>query len=698
MTVLHTTGNPHGEIRAHEVQTHGPQRPATLTAEAACKLVVQDAARAEQFLDTKQWALGWREADVMYQSARTTQSWENGATQRANVNRFTTAKHVNALVPTVMSGMFYDTPPFVLRPDPGTHQSTVRAKSSLFACLLRRIRFKQECERGIHSQVNKGTVIFKWGWCSETKIVKKYVRKKSAARVKLPFEGERQVHTAESDEFEVREVKVTESKPFFEFRPLGTVMADPGCRYPNEIWRGKYVIDRQYLTFNDLNKLRDQPGYDIPAEEELKRIFFPPVEVAAPPSGTERMQQSNLSIHQAEGRDKQTTEDPLELPLKVDERWDGERVMTVVQDKLLIRNEEHKLGCIPFLSANWWDIENALYGIGVGRLVGADQRVEQGAMNAALDILALAVNPMSIRSRSANAPTQQIRSKLGGIVDVDGDVNKAFRWMETPRIPPEVWTIIGMSKESSESTSGADQAFVQGNIPGKGSSVTRSATGAAGVAAATATRIQGPVGRFVDNVFIPFLEHLDEMVRERMPASEIREILGDELGQQYELDFDNFYNGGVKFEVLAGAHLAAKKAMAQALPFLIQLLENPHLVDSLNKMGWMVDVKEIFAMALEISEWKNDRDLIRRMTKEELAMFEKQTSAVSQKLQADIAKLHEKQQGDQQLTDQKIEGRMAEHLLDTSIERATAYEERVTAEHEMRPFAQGEAQYSSTGG
>jgi hypothetical protein len=73
------------------------------------------------------------------------------------------------------------------------------------------------------------------------------------------------------------------------------------------------------------------------------------------------------------------------------------------------------------------------------------------------------------------------------------------------------------------------------------------------------------------------------------------------------MDLDDFMNARLKYEVLAGAHLAAKKAMAQSLPFIIQIFENPHMLDSFNSTGWTIDIKELFDMLMEMSEWKNTR-------------------------------------------------------------------------------------------
>lgn len=695
--MLATATNPHGTITQADVQLLEDKRPAQFTDQGALKLVVQDASTAEQWLEQKSWSLMWRESDILYQSPRFASAWDNSNVNRANVSRFTVAKHVNALVPTMMSGIFYDSPPFILRPRPGTTQQTCRAKTVLFSALLDDIDFKTECERAMECQTLNGTTIAKWGWVKETTIRKRYVRKNSPPRVNLPLSGEMKIATAESDEFEVEEKEVVKNRPFFEFCELGTVFVDPKWRHSNQIWKAKYVIHRQYLTFSDLDKLRQNPSYNIPSREEMTRWLFPAV-IAQSPSTLEQQQQANPTIHHAEGRDKESTADPYEQPLKVDERWDKGRVMTVIQDKIIIRNEEHELGCIPFLSANWWNIQGAGYGMGVGRLIGTDQRVEQGSMNAALDILSSAVNQQYVRSRGANVPTQQIRQRLNGIIDVDGDVDKAFKILETPKVPAEVWTAIQVSKQASESTTGADEAFQQGSIPGRGSSIVRTATGAGGVMAASASRIQGPVGRFVDNIFIPFLRKLDEMVNERMPMEEIREILSDEMPDDFVLDEEGFLNATMRYEVLAGAHLAAKKAMSQSLPLIIQIFENPHMLESLNATGWTVDLKELFDMMMEMSEWKNSRQVVRKMNKQELDAYQATKNPMAGKLGMDIQKMQAQHGFKAQEIDQKTEAQMASKLLTGAADRATGYVERVALEHALEPRALGtpDASYNTT--
>jgi hypothetical protein len=444
--------------------------------------------------------------------------------------------------------------------------------------------------------------------------------------------------------------------------------------------------------------LRENPEYNIPGDEELKAMFFAPRDATAPMSQTEREQQNNSSIHHAAGQDEQTSEDPLEYVLKVDERWDGRRCISVLQDKLLIRNSQHEFKGVPFLSANWWNINNAGFGLGVGRIVGSEQRVEQGSTNAALNILSMAVNQQYVRSRGANVPTQQIRTRLGGIIDVDGKVDEAFKILEPPRVPPEIWQVIQQAKEAAEAGSGADEAMVQGKLPSRGSSIGRTATGAGNIAAASATKIQGPVGRFVEGVFLPFLAALDDMIKEMMPIAEIRQILGEELGDDYAVDMENFMNAGLKYEVLAGAHLAAKKAMAQSLPFIIQIFENPHMLQSLNSTGWTVDVKQLFEMLMEMSEWKNSREIIRKMTKEEAASYQQEIMGAAQaKVSGELKKIDAKHQATSAEIDQTAEARLASKLAEDAVDRAHGYVERQIVEHAEQPQALGQpdAQYTT---
>ena len=680
------------KIRPDEVIPQGPTLDPKYTDDGACKLVVQDADRAAAFLDSKQWALHWRENTNLYQSPRSYRVWNDGA----SVSRFTVASICNSLVQPMQGGIFYETPPFEIRPRPGSNQQTSQAKQSLYGALLDKIDFEDTCVDALEEMTLQGTVICKGGWNVDTQVRKRFIRTKLPVAIPMPLgQPDLEVNTKESDEFRVKPVTITRSEPFFEKCELGSILIDPKWKHPNRLHKAGYLVQVSWPTFTDLDKLREQAmydendkqigGYDIPPEEELKAYFFEHDSNAEPATDIQARMQSNSGTVAALGENEVTSADPLERPIKMLERWDRTYVKTVLvvegTDKVcVIRNEEHMLGRIPFFIGNFWNIPGSGYGLGVGRLAGDDQRIEKGTIEAVLNLLAFIVNPQYVRDRGANAPTQAIRQRLGGIVDVDAPPGRpakdAFGIIDPPKVDGSLFAVLQEAGQNAQSTTGADEAFTQGSLPGKGgSSAARTATGAGGIIAANAAKISGPVGHFVRGILLPYIEMLDEMVKERMPVSEIETILGQELGDAFKLDVDNFLNSQDRFEVLAGAHLQAKKAMAQILPMLVQMLESPQLLPQLNRMGWTIDAKQLLEMMYEMTEWKNAREVIRPMTADEKAAFAASNPA-AQKAQGEAAVIDAKHQATAAEIDQKAEANLATHLTLDPMEYAERHNER----------------------
>ena len=679
-------------VYAKDVQTPArPELPARYTDAAALSIVVQDYMRSSAWLEDRRWPLNWTESDTLYQSPRSLAVFEGSSVTRSNVSRFTVAKQVNSLAPAISGAIFSDPTPFDIRPRPSTHQNTARAWKELISELLDQIQFKAEASYGIQGMVNQGTVIFKVGWETVTKVETHYKRKTAPLKQEMPFGPPLTIFTKESDEFEAVDVEVTRNRPTFEKCELGTVFVDPTWKAPNRIWKAKWVIHELYMTYDDLNNLRDNPDYDIPSEADLRAIFTEDVETPKPISSTEQSMSANTSVHHAERQDFEWSEDPLEKPMQVLEWWSEGKVRVVLQQKVVLRNGTHNLSQVPFLAANYWDIDNAGFGMGVGRIAGADQRVEQGMLNALLDILAFAVQPEYAVARGANVPTQDQRRRLGGIRMVDGnDASKAIALVAQPQVPPDAWRAIQSVVASSEGATGADQASVQGSIPGRGSSIVRTGTGAGLVGQASSTRLQSPVERFIDGVFLPFLDFVYRMVKERMPISEIRNVLAERT-VDLTVDFQDFLSQVIKFDTLAGTRLAARNKMAQALPFLMEVFSNQAIVQQLSEIGWKVNVQELVAMILEMSEWKNQRDLVVKMTPEEQQTRQQQQQAAMQ-ANSKQTLLQQKQEGDAALEDKKIAGRIAVDAVKTThqatvespLDRAASFAERTQDERGMQ--------------
>lgn len=673
---------------------------------AVLSIVVKDYNKASAWLTDRLWVLHWRESDTLYQSPRTQAQFEGSTVARSNVSRFNVATQVNSLAPAMTGAIFSEPTPFEIRPRPNVHQDSARAWKELISILLQLCDFKSEMGYGIEGMCNQGTVIFKMGWEEYTVEETHYVRKAAPERFDLPLGGDPLlVFTPESDEFEEKTKNVTKKRPVFEKCELGTVYPNPQWKNPNQMWKSGWVVQEKYLNYEDLTKLRQNPDYDIPDDDTLRNLFTDDVEQTVSIGQLTRVMSGvNAAIFHAAPSDQDFSEDPLEKPLQVLEWCDDTKVRTVLQQKVVIRNGKHKLGCLPYVSANFWNIENSGWGMGVGRIAGSDQRIDQGITNAALDIIAFAVQPETIIARGANVPTQDQRRRLGGIRLVDGaDATKAVMLVPQPQVPPDAWRALQQSQMTANNATGADQAAVQGGLPPRGSSIARSGTGAAMMQSATQGRLQAPVERIIDGVLLPFLKFVWYNVKQRMTVSEIRALLANHLTQALMVDFYDFMNADLKFDTLAGTRLAARSRMAAALPFLLEVFGNQALVSQMSSIGWKVNVLELANMVMDVSEWKNQRDLVVPMTDQEKQMMQQQQQAPQMQQAQAQAALQQQKQGDaMQLEDMKIKGRIAataikqqsQHLIESPLDRAMTFAERAADEKQM----QNSQFYGATGG
>lgn len=642
------------------------------TSLADLNLVIGAVRKSEAYITNKQWNLLWRDADLLFQSPRPLTVYENSYVLEPNVQRFTVAKVANAVVPQLYKGLFYADPPMLMRPRPGTGQEIVDAKTTLFSYLLDQCRFKTETKWGLEQMSVLGTGIWKWG-IEFKEIVTSRRTATVSALTSGPVGAQEQVQIPRDELPKVTKTTRTVPRPFFESRPLDKVLIDPKCSV-GDIRHADFVIDVRYMDFYAVNRIRqalselpeghpDLEGWTLPkTEEELRKWWMPPTDS----SGTQVLSTDQATyaegmVHHSEEINVEVTPDLLFKKLEALEYWDKGRKIVVLDRKKIIYSGKNPFNCIPFLSANWWNRSKAFYGMGLGLIVGQNQRVDQGTINAILKILSFGVNPIYLRKRDSNAPTQMIRTGLGKILTVDNDVNNAYKLLENPKVPGEVWAALSESEKATESASGADQALVQGSSSGPRSSMGRTAGGASILAGASATRLDGPLDNFIEQVFKPFLYVLDDLVRDYLSDAEIFAILGEEMGKDFEIDLQSFHDARIEYEVLAGASLAAKRTMAQSMTLLTQILENPQITESLADInGEYIDWKPILDMWMEASEWKNKNDIIKPMT-DQMKQARQQKSAVAQSqskaaitAQTNQQKFQQKQLLEQQGSDNRI--------------------------------------------
>jgi hypothetical protein len=649
--------------------TEGGLQAPVFTDDAAATIVVSNYEKAKQYLETNSWLLEWQAADILYQSP-VNDRWVRVADGRpVRISRFLVAKNTVTMAGQVHRGVWGNQKPFALQPEGETTELHLTAWTHLLWVLLKRSRAEYHFGLANDSAALYGTGVLRPGCETKTVIKKVRKRKKPETEINLPLGGAEKVPTEESDDFAIVPMEVKETWPFIEYMRLGTALFDPEWRTPNAPEESaRYVIDYEVVDFQGLQRLRELPCYkNIPDDETLKAWFLNhPQGDAAPASQTADLMTSQSSVvAHAEGEQRQMSADPFKKPYPLISMWDCEHVTTVwcVDGRyMVIRNDEHDIGDHALhYTMNWWNIPNMGYGLGIGRLNSGDQRMEQGVLNEVLKMIGMWFNTPLLTRRGLNAPTQNVIAGLGTFLAVDtapGEhVKDAVAYIDKPAIPREAWQVYQEAKEGGQDLVGANATTMQGNLGGPGSSAMRTAAGVNRVGGKADENVAGPVEQ-QGNALERFLYFLIDIVRLKMPPSEIRQILRKKYAQAIldQLDMEKFLNAEFSVNVLAGMRLMARQAIQQLIPFLLQIIQQPQALDALHQTGRTIDFAAIESLFIRMSELDGNADNIYRpMTKEELATY-KQNSPGAQKAAAQVAV--QKQRGQDKLQEVQVKGQV----------------------------------------
>jgi len=694
--------------------------------DAAASIAWDDYQKAMSWIDSSSWLLEFQYIDYLYQSPNYDRDWRTAANRPARISRFNVAKNRNTMSSQTRRAVFGDDKWFLLDPrgklaGMADAEEYLNAWTELFLILSERAGLEYQMRLFIECQALQGTAIAIPGW-EEKDVIRKSRRPKTPPdEIKLPSGGTKKIHTLKSDEWETVTETRTESWPYFEYRRLGTTLYCEKWRHPGRPdLSGWPRIDIDYVDFPELRQMRELDCYHtedkdgklvptIPDDANLIKFFLNNPRGDAEP-GTQLGQQMNANssvVFHAVGEQAQVSGNPFTKPLLKIAWWSEQRVIELLcydGRKLTIRNEEHGLGeHAAGYSATWYNIDNSGYGYGIGRLNAGDQRMSQGVLNEVLKMIAFPLNaPILYDNSSQNAPAQNIIAGLGLMLGIDtgktGDLNKAIKFMEVPEVPPEAWKIYELAMQGGEQLVGADRAMMQGQLPGPGSSIGRTATGASRLADKADETIADPV-QMIEFVLERWLQFLWRGVREVMPIKEIRDILSEKYGEKIldTIDAKEFLDAQFEIKILCGKKLAAKAAIAQLVPFLLQILAQPNIEQYQQQIGMRVNYGAIASLFLRMSELAAREDIFVPLTPEQQQFAQK----MNPNLQKVAAQSQiEQQRGKNKLADTKLKG--DQELTRTITEKAMDHvvgavplelaEARLTRNSDMATLQQGVVQ------
>ncbi len=407
------------------------------------------------------------------------------------------------------------------------------------------------------------------------------------------------------------------AQPTYEALNIRNCGFDPNCP-SHDPRKARFWFKRIPITAYDLDDMREDDTYKgIPTREELATILALKQEPATDSLGALKPNQTREL--QAQQDTLASSKDPLQQPLELIEYRTDERIVTVLQQKIVIRNEKTDEGkCV--VGCAFIDVLNSLFGFGISRLLNGEQRLQQGVLNTWVDSLALVLNPsfQAIKSTMGNGQ-QNISVSPGKVVTVDGELK--------PLVTTDVSETAERALESSSSRAfrriGAESAT---NAP---TQALRTGSGVQAFQGDITQKMSYFMDIYLDLVFIPILKGFLLQLKDNLTPEQIDDILTNETGKKYiNGDHLDLYNADVKIEIISGVKLAVRAAAAQVAPMIIQLLQNAAVQDSLEVQGRKFDYATFAEEYMELQGWDIDQLFI-PMTEDDLKRAQEKNQAMS---------------------------------------------------------------------
>ncbi len=723
MTLLPQTEDPRARLERRSFDSMGA--PASEADELA--LVTQAWIEAQEYFGQEaSYKLEYAACDLVYRSPRAYSFWEGSFVLEPNLRFFDVATQVNATIAQVMGALFAEDPPLVVMPGPNTSPESARAKGVLFGRLMKeagpwsaanadrmpglRHGFKEEFKRGVEAWALKGTFAARVYTTEEEQCVER--REPSEIAIgHAGAPGAKQPTARKIGAPKITRTYKTVKRLKFEFIDLASedcIVWNPDAK-GGDIRLAKVVIQRRMVDFYDLQALALDPRYNIPGarlpegyeldpndDEQVARdehdqeiivggslidLFFAPAETAnqkATPQAAQMQQSLRGTIHQAKP-ESAVHVNPLRNRLEILEYLDQQtgHCITVLDQKVVIRSGD---AGFFYLSANYWNLPNAMLGLGVGQIGANNQQLNQWIVNSALKVMAISLNAPHLAPDTIGQTPRVLRIGAGKVMTVTEQafVAGGMKLLDTAKVDPSVWAVLQESTKRAESATGADSLLVQGSTQGPRAGMGRTAGGSNIMAGAAQTRLDGPMDNLIQQVFLPFIAAMDWFVFHFMDDAEIKQILGEELGKSFlegdpdtgakPFDWQDFRTGKFDYDVLLSAKLAALRVLAQQLVLIFEYGMNPEMQQFLADVhGTTIDLQTIYKLLLQVAHCSPGmaNQIIRKLNPKEEARNEKR-----QQMQAQmgpggkLAQIRAQGAVDSSLQEQKTFGNLAERALD----------------------------------
>src|SRR6185437_5248076 len=591
--------------------------------EVALGIVLADIDSGIAYDQAKNFVTRMETADDLIRGYVRVRPWPNTDKARSALSVPVCMEAIEKLMPFVWLSIWGSgKDPFEVTPKGRTKAEAAKAWQSILRWAVRVSDFKEGSRLTLKSILQYGFGCGFDGWEIDEIEQRKYIRTEGgtvARDTTLP--------------------KNTIQRPTYENANLRNVIFDPSCNCqdPNS---GRWIAKRLVINAYDLDDMREDDTYqNIPSREELAEILAFKQEPAEDSMQPTKLNQTRE--YQAQDDKLPTSKDPLNAPLELLEYRTRDRIVTVLQRKIVIRNEVNKQATLGVHGCAFIDILDSLFGFGVPALLNGEQRFQQGVLNTWVDSLALLLNPSFQQVKGLGSTGQNISIAPGRVVSTESELKP----LVVPDVSGTAETALEASSQRAYRRIGAEGGT---QMP---TQALRTGSGVQTFQGDITERIQYFMEQFLNLVFIDVLKAFLTHICENLQPEQLDQILSDEDGKAFSGDHLDIYNADVDIEIIAGVKLAVKQAASQMAPIILQAVQNTAIQQALQVQGKKFDFAAFTKEWFELMGWDSGQ-LFVDMTPDDLQRMQQQNQAM-QAAQGKLLQIQNQHAADLDSIDQK---------------------------------------------
>lgn len=620
--------------------------PDRWTDDLALRIVVNDFERAQQHR-SQNFDSRWDDHDRLLHANVVQRVWDGTNTPRSSLGVRLVWQQVEALLPAVMDAIFQSSDGifFDCFPRPGTNANQANSTRELIASQYDDINIWETVRKAAKCCIFHGTGIVKDTWMRTER------KREFWSDEIVPFLGK--IGLSTKRQFKRRTIREQINRPDINYTSIRDFYVDPGHKLP-QVPGAQFAIHRATSSMDELLLMgQNDPSYKIPSKEDLIEI----VRQRGGPSSADADTHKQLAAQEAdifESYPRKGSIDPAKAKYELLEYWTLDRLITVMNRKYVIRNIANPYLRIPFISFNYTDVLDQFYGKGIADIIGDEQRLQQGLINAHVDEVSLVIHRAIVVQSGSVLNKQQLRTQPGQVIEA----TNADAVKELDRKPvTQDWSLsLQQSQIRAQQYTGVTDIITSG-APQVQTSLTRTATGTSALSSAAHGRIQYLVENIEQNLIVPLLDHTVEMNQRFLDPRKAILVLGKTNAQLISINPVDVTNGQFRFELRAASRMVARNNMQQSLPWIMQNLMNPAYQAQLMQQGMKIDSIAVTRDMLEVLGWRNRSDWFVPITPQDEARMQQQ------QMGPQMALLQMKNEHDDQRMANKAQQNMANNAV-----------------------------------